>query len=408
MGDYDIGHNRSGTGLQMQNNRTFVSYSRGDGDFAVRLASDLRARGAEVWLDQLDIEAGTRWDSAVEEALRASTRILVLLSPKAVGSQNVLDEVSFALDEGKIVVPILVETCAIPMRLRRVQHVDFTRDYDGALTRLLGTLGVARETAAEPPPVRPAPTPVETPPSPEPVTYTNSPASSSRRTLLLGAGAAAAVVLVIVAMTWRSGSGTDPTDTAPPSDTQASASAPAPEPERTTAPPPVASAAPAANTDGGAPSRPAPQRDGGTAAPSASGTRSGMVGGLFNAASPPTFPTGVETDAGLKVLLGLTRQFERSATPTQADMEQLAEAQAVACRGQFASSTCMAKASSYVESAIETVCARQAGPAPPASDEFATLKHRNNVGACQQKYLTVLLNRMDREAKDAIRNIKPG
>jgi hypothetical protein len=30
------------------------------------------------------------------------------------------------------------------------------------------------------------------------------------------------------------------------------------------------------------------------------------------------------------------------------------------------------------------------------------------VGACQQKYLTVLLNRMDREAKDAIRNIKPG
>ena len=116
---------------------TFVSYSRTDSDFAVKLASDLRAKGADVWLDQLDIEAGSRWDTAVEGALGRSARLLVLLTPKSVASQNVLDEVSYALDEGKTVLPVLVEACAIPMRMRRLQHVDFTRGYEAGVARLL-------------------------------------------------------------------------------------------------------------------------------------------------------------------------------------------------------------------------------------------------------------------------------
>ena len=132
-----------------------------------------------------------------------------------------------------------------------------------------------------------------------------------------------------------------------------------------------------------------------------------MIGGLFNAASPRTFPTGAETDAGLKTLLGVTRQFEGSATLTQAELEQLAEAQSLACRGQTASG-CEAKASSYVHSTIETVCARQVGPAPPASDELNTLRRTTALSRCQQNYMNVLLDRMDREAKDALRFIKPG
>src|SRR5687768_13788131 len=114
----------------MSDDRTFVSYSRADSPFAVKLASDLRANGASVWLDQLDIAPGARWDNAIEDALRRSARVIVVLSPTSVASQNVQDEVSFALDEGKMIVPVLVEACSIPMRLRRLQHVDFTPGYD--------------------------------------------------------------------------------------------------------------------------------------------------------------------------------------------------------------------------------------------------------------------------------------
>ena len=37
----------------------FFSYSRDDSEFALRLAEDLKAAGAAVWIDQLDIEPGS-------------------------------------------------------------------------------------------------------------------------------------------------------------------------------------------------------------------------------------------------------------------------------------------------------------------------------------------------------------
>lgn len=127
----------------------FVSYCRADADFVLTLAGDLKAGGASVWVDQRDLAPGTRWDAAIQSALSAAGRILVVLSPAAVRSTNVMDEVSFALDEGKTVIPIIYQECVIPFRLRRLQHVDFRHDYDGALKSLLKTL-TDRDSAAGP------------------------------------------------------------------------------------------------------------------------------------------------------------------------------------------------------------------------------------------------------------------
>src|SRR5450755_3609128 len=100
----------------------FCSYSRADAAFALRLAEDLKAAGANVWMDQLDIEPGTPWDRAVEEALAAASRILVILSPSSVSSDNVSDELSFALSKRKRVIPVLYLQCDVPFRLARLQH----------------------------------------------------------------------------------------------------------------------------------------------------------------------------------------------------------------------------------------------------------------------------------------------
>ena len=46
----------------------YQRYSREDSEFALRLAEDLKAAGASVWLDQLSISSPARpWDSAIEE-----------------------------------------------------------------------------------------------------------------------------------------------------------------------------------------------------------------------------------------------------------------------------------------------------------------------------------------------------
>jgi photosystem II stability/assembly factor-like uncharacterized protein len=118
----------------------FFSYCREDSDFALRLAEDLKAAGASVWLDQLDIVPGQRWDRAVEDALANCPRMLVILSPASVNSTNVMDEVSFALEEKKTVIPVIYKDCTVPFRLRRVQYVDFRQDYARGLKELLKTL----------------------------------------------------------------------------------------------------------------------------------------------------------------------------------------------------------------------------------------------------------------------------
>jgi len=122
--------------------KTFFSYARADSEFVLRLVKDLRAAGADVWLDQLDIGPGERWDSAVENALRTCHRHVTVLSPEAVSSQNVMDEVSYALEEHKQVIPLLYRDCIVPFRLRRVQWVDFRTDYTIGFKNLAKALGI--------------------------------------------------------------------------------------------------------------------------------------------------------------------------------------------------------------------------------------------------------------------------
>jgi WD40 repeat protein len=134
--------------ISKETSTTFFSYSREDSEFVLRLAQDLRQEGANVWLDQLDIGPGQRWDSAVEEALRGSPRQVAILSPAAVSSVNVMDEVSFALEEKKQIIPVLYRDCQIPLRLRRLQHIDFRTDYDRGLRELLKAWGVKEQAEA--------------------------------------------------------------------------------------------------------------------------------------------------------------------------------------------------------------------------------------------------------------------
>ena len=125
----------------------FISYSRADEQFALELAKKLRTSGANVWIDQIDIQAGERWDRAIEDALEASDGLLILLSRTSVESDNVMDEVSYALEEKKDVIPILVEDCEIPFRLRRLQYIDLSRNDDKSFGRLLQAIKLEEQSS---------------------------------------------------------------------------------------------------------------------------------------------------------------------------------------------------------------------------------------------------------------------
>jgi TPR repeat protein len=124
---------------------TFFSYCRQDKEFATRLAEDLKASGANVWMDRLDIAPGQEWDDAVEEAVSQCPRMLLLLSSASVQSRNVRNEVAYALDEKKTIIPVLYQDCTIPLQLRRIQHIDFRTDYADGLKTLLKVLGAEQQ-----------------------------------------------------------------------------------------------------------------------------------------------------------------------------------------------------------------------------------------------------------------------
>jgi len=125
--------------------KAFVSYSRADADFVLRLSQDLRAAGASIWLDKLDIHPGEEWDESIERGLSECGRMLVVLSPHSVASENVLDEIGSALSRKKTIIPVLYRDCEVPYRLNRIQYIDFRTDYDEPFKYLLSAIQDAKD-----------------------------------------------------------------------------------------------------------------------------------------------------------------------------------------------------------------------------------------------------------------------
>jgi TIR domain len=99
--------------------KVFFSYSRVDGEkFALKLATDLRKAGCNIWIDQLDIRPGKPWDLEIEKALETATCILFIATEKSTGSKNTLDEVYYALDKNIEVIPVIFGNCQTPFRLK--------------------------------------------------------------------------------------------------------------------------------------------------------------------------------------------------------------------------------------------------------------------------------------------------
>ncbi len=102
--------------------KKIFSYSRVDGaPFALRLALDLKKEQFDVWIDQDDIRAGSEWDIEIEKGLETCDYLLFIETAGSVKSENVLDEVYYALEQRKKVIPLIESNL-----LRRIIRRGFT------------------------------------------------------------------------------------------------------------------------------------------------------------------------------------------------------------------------------------------------------------------------------------------
>ncbi len=127
--------------------KIFISHSSQDNDFAAKLANTLREWGAEVWIDLADIPAGTKWSTAIQQALKQCEVMLLVITPDSMESTNVEDEWQYYIDKKKLIIPVRWIPADVHFQLNRYQYVDFhERDFDLALSKLgaeLSRLGFA-------------------------------------------------------------------------------------------------------------------------------------------------------------------------------------------------------------------------------------------------------------------------
>ncbi|MGJ3240780.1 MAG: TIR domain-containing protein [Anaerolineae bacterium] len=133
------------SGQSSVDGRVFISYARKDNDYVYTLARELRRIGLDIWIDQ-DIEPGANWDKTIESALAHCDKMLLIVSPDAMRSENVQDEWSYFLEEGKFVFPFIYRECEMSFRLRRRQYITRTGDLLNDVARIVDVLAGGNPT----------------------------------------------------------------------------------------------------------------------------------------------------------------------------------------------------------------------------------------------------------------------
>jgi len=104
----------------------FLSYSRKDHQWVQDFVSALRKAGVRAWFDVQDLAPGDRWEDQIQDALRQSSTLVVILTPDSVSSPWTFFELGAAVADRKRIIPVVLGTTdlrAIPLPLHRFQFL---------------------------------------------------------------------------------------------------------------------------------------------------------------------------------------------------------------------------------------------------------------------------------------------
>jgi TolB-like protein/Tfp pilus assembly protein PilF len=102
----------------------FISYNREDAAVAKLYADAFSDQSLDVWWDQT-LRSGEAYDEVTEAALKAAKAVVVLWSPRSVGSRWVRAEATLA-DRNQTLVPARIEPCDLPIMFELTQTADLS------------------------------------------------------------------------------------------------------------------------------------------------------------------------------------------------------------------------------------------------------------------------------------------
>jgi hypothetical protein len=106
--------------------KVFISHSSSDKAWAREFANSLQQRGLKVSFDSNSIPDGQSWREEVEKGLRASSVIVLLVTPDTMNRPNLFFEIGAAIGMGKPLIPVVsrdIDPSALPASLRERRYL---------------------------------------------------------------------------------------------------------------------------------------------------------------------------------------------------------------------------------------------------------------------------------------------
>jgi len=92
----------------------FVSYAHADKSTVYPIIEELTKKGARIWYDE-GIPASSNWIKEIASTLIKCTCFLVLITPQALSSEHVRDEINFAKQKKKRMFVVYLENTELPI-----------------------------------------------------------------------------------------------------------------------------------------------------------------------------------------------------------------------------------------------------------------------------------------------------
>jgi len=131
--------------------KVFLCHSSKDKAFARMLDSRLTEQGIKVWIDETELNIGDSLMYRISDAIEDSDFVAVILSHNSVDSNWVQVELKMAMnrelsDRRIRVLPIIIESCEIPLFLKDKLYADFRNpnSFSAPFAQLLKALGIEK------------------------------------------------------------------------------------------------------------------------------------------------------------------------------------------------------------------------------------------------------------------------
>ncbi len=120
----------------------FISYSRKDKNFVLKLWEALERFKKNAWVDWDDIPPVADWRQEIYRGIEAADNFVFIISPNSISSEVCTEELAHAIKHGKRLVPIVrqeVDYNAVHSSLVRLNWIFFREfdDFDSAFKRLI-------------------------------------------------------------------------------------------------------------------------------------------------------------------------------------------------------------------------------------------------------------------------------